>query len=431
MFATEFSTADRSDRVNLFDTPPEPVFDRLTDLASRLLETPVALLSLVDQRRQFFKSITGLTGWAADARETPLSHSFCQHVVASGEALVVEDARSHPLVRDNRAVDDLGVIAYLGEPVHTADGAALGALCAIDGTPRAWSARDRAVLRALADAVDAEISLRESLAAQQSLNARLETARREAEAARGMAERALDERTRVFAALGHELRTPLNGVFGGLSLLETTTDPDERARYATMIRDSGETLMKFVDNVVAYARAASGAVTPHVAEFDPVEPAESAIRTCAGFAQSRGLSLRLADTPEDLVPCLGDADLVDQIITNLIGNAIKYTPHGGVTVTVDQSASATVWRVRDTGPGVPGAMRDKIFHPFERGDPATAATASGSGLGLSVARLTAETFGAALTLDPTTGGEGAVFALSLPRSRMGSDARAGSEATLS
>src|SRR5918997_6238455 len=117
---------------DLLDSLPEPSFDRLTRLAAKILRAPVALVSLVDGDRQFFKSSLGLPEPWASLRETPLSHSFCQHVVHAAAPLVIADARAHPLVRDNPAIRDLGVVAYLGLPLATADGAVLGSFCVID-----------------------------------------------------------------------------------------------------------------------------------------------------------------------------------------------------------------------------------------------------------------------------------------------------------
>ena len=144
----------------LLDTPQEDAFDRFTRLAARALGTPVALLSLVDGERQFFKSQVGLPEPWASLRETPLSHSFCQHVVTSGVPLLVEDARVHPLVCDNLGIVDLGVIAYAGVPVKTTDGHVLGSVCAIDTVPRLWTESDVEVLESLACAMETELELR-------------------------------------------------------------------------------------------------------------------------------------------------------------------------------------------------------------------------------------------------------------------------------
>ena len=145
---------------HLLDTPAEESFDRLTRLASRLLGTPVSLVSLVDRDRQFFKSQIGLPEpWAA-LRETPLSHSFCQYVVASDEALVVDESRSNPLVADNLAIEALGVESYLGAPIHAADGQPVGTLCVIDHQVRHWTADDLAILKDVAETASTEIALR-------------------------------------------------------------------------------------------------------------------------------------------------------------------------------------------------------------------------------------------------------------------------------
>ena len=119
-------------------------------------------MSLVDDRRQFFKSAVGLAEPWASARQTPLSHSFCQHAVSSAEALLVTDAREDPRVRDNLAVRDLGVIAYAGVPLITQQ-QPLGTLCVIDTNPRAWADEEVELLRELAATLVIEMELRATL----------------------------------------------------------------------------------------------------------------------------------------------------------------------------------------------------------------------------------------------------------------------------
>lgn len=143
----------------LLDSPPQESFDRLTRLTSTVLNVPVALVSLVDSDRQFFKSCLGLPQpWAAQ-RQTPLSHSFCQHVVESRRPLIISDAREHPLLRNNPAIRDLGVIAYAGVPLITPTGQVLGTLCAIDHEPRHWTPEQIEILSNLAGSVLSEIQL--------------------------------------------------------------------------------------------------------------------------------------------------------------------------------------------------------------------------------------------------------------------------------
>lgn len=120
----------------VLDARSEEAFDRLTRLATKLLGVPVALASLVDADRQHLASQVGLPEPVAISRQLPLSHSFCQYVVADDAPLVVQDAREHPVLRDSLAVSELGLVAYCGVPLRTPNGQVLGALCAIDGRPR-------------------------------------------------------------------------------------------------------------------------------------------------------------------------------------------------------------------------------------------------------------------------------------------------------
>jgi two-component system cell cycle sensor histidine kinase/response regulator CckA len=146
-------------RTALLDTPPEESFDRLTRMAARLLGAPVALISLVTDDRQFFKSATGLPEPWATRRGTPLAYSICRHVVETGASLVVDDVRRHPLLRSNLAARELGWIAYAGVPLVTGQGFAVGALSVIDAVPRLWSERDLALLQDLAACAVTEIEL--------------------------------------------------------------------------------------------------------------------------------------------------------------------------------------------------------------------------------------------------------------------------------
>ncbi|MER7419674.1 SpoIIE family protein phosphatase [Micromonospora peucetia] len=160
---------------------PDEAFDRFARLVGDLLDVPVALVSLVDAERQFFPGEVGLSRpWAA-RRQTPLSHSFCQHVVDLGTPMVLPDARLHPALRDNLAVPELGVVAYAGMPLTDLEGRVLGSLCAIDDKPRDWTAEQLRTLADLAAACSSELRLRIALEGA-------EQARRRAEEANGRLE---------------------------------------------------------------------------------------------------------------------------------------------------------------------------------------------------------------------------------------------------
>jgi len=137
----------------LMGTKEDPVLHRLTRLAAKTLDASVALMSLVEEDRQFFASSYGLPEPWASERATGLLHSFCQHVVVSNQPLLVSDARKHPLVQRNLAIEDLDVIAYIGTPLVDSRDNTLGSMCVIEHEPRQWRSHDVELLHDIAAAV--------------------------------------------------------------------------------------------------------------------------------------------------------------------------------------------------------------------------------------------------------------------------------------
>jgi diguanylate cyclase (GGDEF)-like protein/PAS domain S-box-containing protein len=143
----------------LLDSAVEEGFDRLARLSARVLGTPTGLVSLIDVDRQFLKAAYGLTEAWANRRQFPLSHSFCKYTVASGQPLLIADARESTLFRENGAVKDLGVVSYAGIPLVAA-GQAIGALAVFGSQPHRWTEDERELLTEIASAVEAQIQLR-------------------------------------------------------------------------------------------------------------------------------------------------------------------------------------------------------------------------------------------------------------------------------
>jgi PAS domain S-box-containing protein len=144
----------------LLDASSVEAFDRITRIATHALGVPTALISLLEPDRQRFASALGLPEQQAQDGGPSLARSFCRHVVASGAALAIEDARSHALTEAYPALKETGVVAYLGVPLWSPEGHALGALCAVDYAPRAWSDRDEQTLMDLAATLTGELQLR-------------------------------------------------------------------------------------------------------------------------------------------------------------------------------------------------------------------------------------------------------------------------------
>jgi GAF domain-containing protein len=144
----------------LLDTPVEASFDRLTRLAATIIHTPIALVSLVDKDRQYFKSCFGLSHPWNERRETPLTHSFCKYIVESKQPLYVLDARTHPLVQKSLGITELGIISYAGVPLTMSDGEVIGTFCVCDHVPREWNSTELKCLADICESVMTEIELR-------------------------------------------------------------------------------------------------------------------------------------------------------------------------------------------------------------------------------------------------------------------------------
>ncbi|MFG2428968.1 GAF domain-containing SpoIIE family protein phosphatase [Streptomyces sp. NPDC048590] len=139
---------------------PDPGMDRFARLVSRFLRVPVSLVSLLETERQVFPGMIGLSEPWAGRRQTPLSHSFCQHVVVDGKPLILDDTRAYPRTCASLAIPDLRVIAYAGMPLVDADGHVLGSLCAIDHEPRKWTEDELQDLSDLTAACSGELRMR-------------------------------------------------------------------------------------------------------------------------------------------------------------------------------------------------------------------------------------------------------------------------------
>lgn len=386
----------------LLDSAAEPEFDRLTRLAQRLLAVPTALISLVDDRRQFFKSCIGLNGWPAEQRGTPLSHSFCQHVVHSGEPLAIADARVDALLRTNLATTELDVVAYLGVPLRSRDGHVLGTLCAVDTVVRAWTDEDVAAMSDLAEGVMTEIVLGEEVRALRAAEQALADAAASAVAA-------AEAKARFLACMSHELRTPLNGILGILDLLDEGAQPD----LLRVARSSGAELLRIVNDVLDFSKLEAGKLRldPH-----PFALGELVHDTCdllAGDAHAKDLRLVAHVDPRLPQTVHGDGGRLRQVLTNLVANAVKFTAAGEVVVLARPADDGIHFSVSDSGVGIAPDRLPELFNPFEQADVSTTRHHGGTGLGLTITRDLVELLGGTLHAESEPG-RGSTFAFTIP-----------------
>jgi signal transduction histidine kinase/DNA-binding response OmpR family regulator len=399
--------------LRLLDSEAEENFDRVSRLAAHLLKAPISMLSLVDDHRQFFKSAVGLTGPVSEARGTPLSHSFCQHVVTSGCPLAVEDARHNPLVCDNLAVRDLGVAAYLGFPVRDSEGFVIGSFCIVDGKPRVWNPEDLELLGDLSAVVMTEIALRQRNIALQAATKHAEDLTRNAEAAsRAKAE--------FLANMSHEIRTPMNAVIGMSELLQHSTLSTEQREFVGTIRTSGEALLALINDILDFSKIESGHLQFEHIPISLRACVEGALDLSARPASMKGLDLLLLieeNVPENI---MGDLTRLRQILVNLIVNAVKFTDQGEVLVTLSrrtgagpEAAPLLHVSVRDTGIGIPPERAGQLFRAFSQIDVSTSRKYGGTGLGLAICHRLVNLMGGRIWVESLPG-QGSDFQFEIP-----------------
>ncbi|KXI28051.1 GAF domain-containing hybrid sensor histidine kinase/response regulator [Paraglaciecola hydrolytica] len=353
---------------DILDTEEERVFDELAQLASEICETPIALISLVDPKRQWFKASVGL-----DAKETPRDIAFCAHAIHQQNLFEVEDALQDPRFFDNPLVTNKpNVRFYAGTPLITPEGLAIGTLCAIDHKPKKLNEFQANALAILGRNVISQMELRRKIKLLKEHD---------------------KNKTAFLSNMSHELRTPLNAIisFSGLLIQDENqaVDDDKLREYLRHIEYSGKRLLGVINTVLDINKIEAGMMS--------LDPSPCNIRNLmsrlngilALSAQEKHLDLQ-TDIATDMPKMIMlDEAKFGQIVLNLVSNAIKYTPpYKSVMVSLSNRQDRLCLSVQDQGIGICHADKAKLFSPFQQvGDNKKT---QGSGLGLAITKSLVE-----------------------------------------
>lgn len=229
-----------------------------------------------------------------------------------------------------------------------------------------------------------------------------------------------EAKAQFLAMMSHEMRTPLHAISGMVDLLDVSSPTLEQRGFLRRIRVNSDALLRLIEDILDFTSLEEGQVQIQRTEFSPAELIEDVAAGLWPRAASRGLTFEVRIDPQipDLV--LGDSNRVRQLLANLVGNALKYTQHGGVRIDLRALPSRAHMRfeVTDTGPGVAPEMREAIFERFVRGAPGTSGPVPGTGLGLAISRMLVERMQGTIGIEEPDG-PGSRFFFELPLEQPG------------
>ena len=403
-----FLTADR----------PEEVFQFALDRVSPLVGASFACVYLVDGASELMR-LAAVHNWperfAPFLGEMRVRLGFGPSGEAAAERRVIEvpDVMADPSLEDWAEVaHELGFRAICALPLQTGDGV-LGAVAFYFHEAGAISAETRSLLRMVADQMAATAQKARLIEDLRRANAALTESNAELErqyVALLEARRVKDE---FLANISHELRTPLTAVMGYLALMdEGLAGPvtDEQRRTLAQVKTSSQHLLDLIGDLLELTTLKRGGLEINAAAFDVRDPLQDALATTRG--RSDDVALRVRE-PEQPIFMVSDRRKICKMLVALLSNAYKFTTSGEIRLSVSVIDDHVVYRVEDTGIGIPEDLHQQVFDEFRQVDGSTTRKYGGSGLGLSLARRLARVLGGEIYVDSAPG-HGSTFRVELP-----------------
>jgi two-component system, sensor histidine kinase len=391
--ANEAARLDALRAYDVLDTPPEAAFDDLTRLASQICGTPVAMVSLIDGNRQWFKSRVG-----TEMTETPRDVAFCAHAILQPDLFMVTDAEADERFADNPLVTAAPHVRfYAGAPLITPEGLALGTLCAVDQVPRQLSHEQQEALRALARQAMDQFQLRRNLKQLRELEVL---------------------RDSLVQMIVHDMRTPLTAVLSGLQTLQRLGGLNEvQSELLGISVHGGQTLLRMINDLLDIHKMEAGSLQLEVSPLCLEAVVDQALQQVAPLAAEKRIAVS-TELASGLPACSADAEKLLRALVNLLANAVKFTPAGG-TVTLSVSPNhpdpTLLFCVIDTGEGIPVEAFERIFEKFGQVESRQAGRSMSTGLGLTFCKMVVEAHGGRIWVESELG-KGSRFSFVIPLS---------------
>ena len=372
-------------RYEILDTPRDGTFDRLTAITAKLFNVPIAIVSLVDNDRIWFKSRYGI-----ETEQVGCDPGLCASAILSDEVYVIEDARNdirslaNPLVASN-----FGLQFYAGAPLQTKDGYNLGTLCIIDRKQRKITEEQKEMLDNLAGIVMDEMELRLS------------------------ARKATRLQRELLSIAAHDLKNPITGILGLSEIMIEEDNIKSIIEIAGRINKSSKKMLNIINELMEVSTIDAGKIKLKINFVNMAELAEDVVESNRVSAEMKQQELKLKVESKPVIRV--DKERMREVFDNLVSNAIKYSEKGKkIEVSVKEASGKAYFEVKDEGQGLTEEDKFKLYGRFSRLSAQPTAGETSTGLGLSIAKMLVELHKGKIWAESEGRDKGSKFIVELP-----------------
>ena len=381
---------------DIVDTLPEDEFDALTNLASRICDVPISMINFISFEDQFTKSCTGLT-----IDITPRSQSICQYTILQDELFEIEDLSKDDRFKHMPYVKGQPHLRYYaGVPLKSESGYAIGSLCIMDYESRSLSEENIKDLKVLADEVMARLRLRKREKSLEKMN---------------------NFKNKLMKVVGHDIRSPLTGILGAAEFLEEgDINEQDLSDLAQIIQESSSQIQNLINDLLDVELTEFGKLKQSTEPTDINDVIEEINRIFQFSTRSKNISFTCT-LDQELPDVNIDRQKYIRVLSNIITNAIKFTPRGGevsveCTFNSDESYEnhgTLITTIRDTGIGMSDEQLEELFKIKDNGGRTGTENESSYGLGMLIVKKLCEVCNASISVNSKEG-EGTTFVIKWP-----------------